>query len=176
MGRKKDIYGFNGKLKRKVICANMEWHNEDEYGRKILEMYINDKMSSCEISEYINDNIPNYVSITPRSIQRAIKKYGMMLYGEDVTRPIKEAFNNAIKRDRIKWVYKDNKLKRHAFTHGLRYKILKRDKFKCVKCGATAKNDLLEVDHIKPLSKGGLNDPSNLQTLCRSCNFGKLDN
>jgi 5-methylcytosine-specific restriction endonuclease McrA len=32
---------------------------------------------------------------------------------------------------------------------------------------------LLHVDHIKPRSLGGTNDPDNLQTLCRKCNIGK---
>ena len=33
----------------------------------------------------------------------------------------------------------------------------------------------LEVDHIAPTSKGGTDDPSNLQLLCRSCNAIKGD-
>ncbi len=32
-----------------------------------------------------------------------------------------------------------------------------------------------EVDHIIPVSKGGVNDPCNLQLLCRSCNRQKHD-
>lgn len=31
----------------------------------------------------------------------------------------------------------------------------------------------LELDHIKPYSKGGLFTEDNLQTLCNSCNAGK---
>jgi 5-methylcytosine-specific restriction endonuclease McrA len=32
---------------------------------------------------------------------------------------------------------------------------------------------LLEVDHIMPVSKGGLSVPQNLQTLCWKCNRTK---
>lgn len=56
----------------------------------------------------------------------------------------------------------------------LRYDILTRDKFRCVKCGAKQdEHTQLHVDHIKPVSRGGTNDPSNLQTLCARCNLGK---
>ena len=52
----------------------------------------------------------------------------------------------------------------------LRQKTFDRDGRKCVICGA--KEDL-SIDHIIPRSKGGTNDPENLQTLCRSCNSSK---
>ena len=58
----------------------------------------------------------------------------------------------------------------------LRFKVLKRDNFSCVQCGASpAKNPavLLHIDHIKPWSKGGETEISNLQTLCQNCNLGK---
>ncbi|MEG4023452.1 HNH endonuclease [Microcoleus sp. S13C4] len=53
--------------------------------------------------------------------------------------------------------------------------VLARDKWKCLSCGRSSKEDgvLLEVDHIIPRSKGGSNDISNLQTLCKKCNIGK---
>ena len=40
----------------------------------------------------------------------------------------------------------------------------------CAKCGAV---DDLTVDHIIAIKQGGTNDPSNYQTLCRSCNSSK---
>jgi len=32
-----------------------------------------------------------------------------------------------------------------------------------------------QTDHIVPKSKGGTNDPSNAQHLCRDCNINKSD-
>ncbi len=58
----------------------------------------------------------------------------------------------------------------------LRFKVLKRDNFSCVQCGASpAKNPatVLHIDHIKPWSKGGETEIPNLQTLCQNCNLGK---
>ena len=51
-----------------------------------------------------------------------------------------------------------------------REKVFARDSYTCVSCGAT---DDLTLDHIVPISKGGGNSISNLQTLCRSCNSRK---
>lgn len=54
-----------------------------------------------------------------------------------------------------------------------RWLILKRDNFRCVACGKNQEQSPLEIDHIIPISKGGQNIESNLQTLCRDCNVGK---
>ena len=58
----------------------------------------------------------------------------------------------------------------------LRYKVLRRDKFRCVNCGASPATELtcrLHIDHITPYSKGGRSVLENLQTLCEYCNLGK---
>lgn len=56
-----------------------------------------------------------------------------------------------------------------------RFKILARDNFRCVYCGATPQRTQLHIDHVIPKSKGGSNDPSNLVTACFNCNVGKND-
>ena len=42
-------------------------------------------------------------------------------------------------------------------------------------CGASGKQTVLHVDHIKPRSKYPelALDPNNLQVLCKDCNLGK---
>jgi hypothetical protein len=58
----------------------------------------------------------------------------------------------------------------------LRFKVLQRDQFQCVGCGASPSKTAgveLHVDHIKPWSKGGETELNNLQTLCKICNLGK---
>lgn len=61
-------------------------------------------------------------------------------------------------------------------TQRLRLAILARDNYHCVKCGRGVEDGVkLHVDHIIPVSKGGLSVPENLQTLCEDCNLGKGD-
>ena len=58
---------------------------------------------------------------------------------------------------------------RALMTSKLRQKIKQRDGFMCKKCGASVAREpnlLLEIDHIIPLSRGGMTTESNLQTLC----------
>ena len=55
----------------------------------------------------------------------------------------------------------------------IRYQVLKGANGKCALCGITKDDSPIDVDHIKPRSKGGSNDLSNLQALCYRCNRGK---
>lgn len=67
---------------------------------------------------------------------------------------------------------KENK-KREPVGLSKRYKVLSRDGFQCVLCGASGKDAKLEIDHIIPVFKGGSSVIDNLQTLCFKCNRGK---
>jgi hypothetical protein len=59
---------------------------------------------------------------------------------------------------------------RPAIPLAVRLAIFERDGNQCLACGT---GDDITIDHIYPWSKGGGDDPDNLQTLCRSCNSKK---
>jgi len=67
------------------------------------------------------------------------------------------------------------KTKRIFIPSEVRKYVYQRDKFQCQSCGKKIEETPLNVDHIIPLAKGGSNDISNLQTLCRLCNQKKKD-
>lgn len=78
---------------------------------------------------------------------------------------------------KIRWA-KSAAGQRALMTARLRGWIKDRDHHTCQNslCGisvAVEPNLLLEVDHIVPVSKGGLSTPDNLQTLCWRCNRTK---
>ncbi|WP_369746490.1 HNH endonuclease [Paenarthrobacter sp. AMU7] len=65
---------------------------------------------------------------------------------------------------------------RSLMTTRLRNYIKTRDNHACRYCSVSVAAEphlLLEVDHILPVSKGGLSTPDNLQTLCWRCNRTK---
>ena len=65
---------------------------------------------------------------------------------------------------------------RALMTSKLRQHIKERDGFTCKKCGVSIQQEpnlLLEIDHIIPVSKGGMTTEDNLQTLCWRCNRSK---
>jgi len=85
---------------------------------------------------------------------------------------------NSIRRSRAKnkgeKAYKQylrNEASNYIKRPAVREFILQRDNYKCVYCGST---ENLQIDHIKSVYSGGENSIDNLQTLCRSCNTGKL--
>lgn len=66
-----------------------------------------------------------------------------------------------------------SKSPRNLVTSSLRWKIFRRDGYRCRVC---KHNDYpLEVDHRIPVSRGGSSRETNLWTLCERCNRGKSD-
>ncbi len=58
----------------------------------------------------------------------------------------------------------------------LRALVLMRDGARCQLCGRGPADGIrLDIDHIKPWSKGGETVLENLQSLCNVCNIGKSD-
>ena len=70
---------------------------------------------------------------------------------------------------------KIQKNKRNPLDSKLRHECFKRDRYKCLECGATNKEKTLHCDHIISVAQGGSDEMDNLQTLCDDCNLAKSD-
>lgn len=110
-----------------------------------------------------------YTSPAGRNHYERKENYSESAYRDTLSQLNREAQERRIRQSQMA-------AERAKMTAGLRYDILKRDGFRCVLCGATARDGVeLHVDHIIPVSKGGKTVMSNLRTLCDRCNLGKRD-
>lgn len=150
-------------IARRMAIADLFGTSDIE--SEITRLYRDETLSAVEISERLS---VAGITISPRSIQRIVNKHGAI-------RSLGDSFRLAVKRGRVHFAYKDERFKtrRKNLNAGLRFSILQRDGLKCVLCGNTAENSILEVDHIVALVNGGNDEPSNLRTLCHNCNMGK---
>jgi len=64
---------------------------------------------------------------------------------------------------------------RHKIPSAMRDEIYLRDNFTCQYCGAKFAADKLTIDHLVPVSRGGLDEMVNYVTCCRQCNQRKSD-
>ncbi len=72
------------------------------------------------------------------------------------------------------WTYWSSRIGKHPGVRKEVTTLLKQQKNKCAFCGLTFRStDLMEVDHIKPRSKGGDNTLKNKQLLHRHCHDSK---
>ena len=107
------------------------------------------------------------------------------LLGEPLSKFIEELTHQTklgeirIKSFKVSLVYNKQsnpKRKRTHIPRGMRHEVFKRDNYTCVECGARKEDGVtLHIDHIIPVSKGGTDELSNLQTLCEACNLNKSD-
>lgn len=124
---------------------------------KILDDYINVVKTT--------ENIAKDWGVTPRSIQRIVKKYGAsrtVAEANKVTAHLKD-YSGMRVPDHLKVHRKSLPLK-------TRYEIMMEHKF-CQVCGNTPDVLPLEIDHIDNNPEN--NEKKNLQVLCTLCNKGK---
>ncbi len=95
------------------------------------------------------------------------------------SRPKKSTSNSYVKEEpMVKSSYQSNTEQITSRVRNVslstRANVFERDNYTCQMCGRTISDGVkLEIDHIIPVSKGGSDNMSNLQTLCFDCNRGK---
>lgn len=163
-----------------------------EEGKKLLERQRN------EIIKKIRKELPYFIRRFT-GIQRLSRKLGFKdidlkdsyfptyTFGYISPRGVKDDYHDFILNiqnlnELIKYLSQKIKFKksvagqRALMTPKLREKIKERDGYTCQICGLSNKDEpnlLLEIDHIIPLSKGGMTTDGNLQILCWRCNRSK---
>ncbi len=134
------------------------------YHKELFEkLGVNIPKISIEYSKYIFE----YISSGGNSSQKSVITFD----GQTV-----EAISSYIS-EKIKY-NKSAKAQRALMTNSLRTRIKERDNYTCQICSVSVEEQsllLLEIDHIIPVSKGGLSTSDNLQTLCWKCNRSKSD-
>jgi hypothetical protein len=125
-------------------------------------------MNEYNIARKIEENPALYAYKSPDFIKRAArwsyKEFGWGIAALDEYID----FCKTAKTSPVRLYYTNIKL-----WHRIRSDIFLRDNHTCTYCGV--RGGTLEVDHIKPVSKGGTNDYENLTTACMPCNRSKRD-
>lgn len=66
------------------------------------------------------------------------------------------------------------KRKRKGISAAVRWRVFKRDGFRCIYCGESSMTKLV-IDHGDPFARGGEDSEDNYVTACQPCNAGKRD-
>ena len=147
----------------KYINSNMY------FGAYVFSDMTMKKLGSQKLPQFNRDYYMSYHFSYTSPTDRNHYSYDIVLNEPELIK-FAEYLNNQIK------YRKSAKYQRQLMTPQLREQILSRDKYECKKCGVSKKNEkqlLLEVDHIIPISRGGITIESNLQALCWKCNRTK---
>lgn len=139
----------------------IKWSDKNSYGLIDYTFYY--------LKDYDSPLHPNHICITTYCKNNLVPTEAVRIVG-DYKKLLED---KAIKKIKLK----DPKVRKisNYYKSKFRHIIFVRDNYRCVECGATNKDTQLHIDHIIPRSKGGSNDLSNLQTLCKECNLAKSD-
>lgn len=156
----------------KITTEDLFKNLEEVWIKLGRQPYITDMVKP--FSKYAKDAYPRRFG----SWQKALEAF--VLYVNENNDSIITEEKNVEKE--VSLIEKSSKIFRHKTTRNinwrLRFVVMKRDNFKCKKCGRSPSADqtvVLHIDHMKPYSKGGETVLENLETLCSVCNLGKSD-
>jgi len=129
--------------------------------------------------EWVNSN-PRYSYTTYKARfngwVNACAAFIAFVTGEEPPAKSKPKTSNATIAKPSKAVKRIASPNKRSISDKLRYRVLARDRFKCVLCGRSPASEAgvkLHIDHIVPFSKGGKTVIENLRSTCNKCNWGK---
>jgi len=117
------------------------------------------------------------------------RRLRVFLHGIRIGRPerfIAELLEHGWRRDGDRLIHAETEARRNAFIRDridrkdprkeskrLRFDVLEAGGFACHYCGRRPPEVELQVDHIEPISRGGLDERENMVASCADCNRGK---
>ena len=149
--------------------------------KQIAKKFLQHDLSQIEYYEQITKSMPGKVLKSHGWVEKLGEEYQLTDFDKLSDSEVKELID--LCQVKLK-IYLDDRGKK-AFSHRrkssgnisgtVKYEVLKKAKFRCELCGIPSDKKALEVDHIIPRNKGGIDDITNFQALCYSCNAMKRD-
>lgn len=151
--------------RRKVLLENQ---NSKSKQKRKLHNYLNEISHRHVVITVLSSLIDEGIITNKSEIREIVKQIEVKYHSMSRNYKNKKSLENSrIPRKCIK-------SKREPIPNRVRHQVFQRDNYRCRECGARLEDGAtLEIDHIVPVAKGGTNDISNLQTLCKACNRGK---
>jgi len=136
---------------------------DEYYGELRLEGAF-DKLLDCSVHEAF------YILFSNRRI--------LLTFNEMMSRPMADTDLGEVPKEYLRYFAKPGALLRCAIPQWAKDAVFFRDRGRCVICrcdlsGLIAVGSDKNFDHVVPLAQGGLNDVTNIQLLCATCNSKK---
>lgn len=163
-----EFHSFAEWLSERNICFN-------DADNDLVYDYLNELRLSESYEELLFQSVREafFLLFSNRSI--------LLMFNEMIARSMSEIPFDELPQDYAKNFEKSGVLKRVYMPDWVRRAVFFRDRGMCVSCKSDL-SGLLNVwcehhfDHIVPLASGGLNDVTNVQLLCATCNLKKGSN
>jgi 5-methylcytosine-specific restriction enzyme A len=159
--------------KRRQYYGDKQKQQAKLRGERFKEKHGKDYFKKYRDRDYNNSYYRKIKELNPEKYESLIKKNGEYRRNRYATDPEyrekekKRCLEYAIARthnSRVGGVKLNRELIRELY---------KKYEYRCFFCLKTREEAKLSIDHIKPISKGGTNESSNLQILCMKCNQSK---
>jgi len=129
--------------------------SQNEYYEEIVKRWPTTTLKSHGLIEKTRSqyNLKSFDELTPQQVQTLVEDCEARL-AEFLQKQLDSVFDHRRKSS-------------GNITGNDRYTVLSQAKYHCELCGISADQKALDVDHIVPRNKGGSDDISNLQALCK---------